>query len=175
MADDISDEDKALFREHMRTVTPLNKKKAADTSAHRVHDKAKPVSTEYFLSDFIPEPVFSHTVLSYRESSLSLARFKALKNGSIRWEAQLDLHGQTTETARAALCQFIPTQISHNKRCVLIIHGKGSHHHENPIIKNLVNRWLPQFPEVLGFHSAKPQDGGQGAVYVLLKKQGTKE
>jgi len=38
------------------------------------------------------------------------------------------------------------------------------------VIKNKVNSWLRQHQDVLAFHSAMPKDGGNGAVYVLLKK-----
>lgn len=184
MADDfMSDEDKALFREHMRTVKPLNEK------TKRVKDPAPPVSiptsrsrrpsdhqtrpvpaAEYFLSDFINQTVLSDTLLSYADSSITSKRFRELKNGLIPWEARLDLHGMKTEAARHALCQFIQNQVHNSKRCLLIIHGKGGHQGAPPVVKNLVNRWLPQFNEVLAFHSALPKDGGHGAVYVLLKK-----
>lgn len=182
MADDfMSDEDKALFREHMRTVKPLNEK------TKRVKDPISPVSispprsrppldhrtkpapsAEYFLSDFISQTVLSDTLLSYADPSITSKRFRELRNGLIPWEARLDLHGMKTEAARHALCQFIQNQTG--KRCLLIIHGKGGHQGAPPVVKNLVNRWLPQFNEVLAFHSALPKDGGHGAVYVLLKK-----
>jgi DNA-nicking Smr family endonuclease len=94
---------------------------------------------------------------------------RALKNGEIPWEGRLDLHGFKADTARTSLCHFIQTQAQNNKRCLLIIHGKGGHQGAPPIVKNLINRWLPQLEEVLAFHSARPKDGGHGAVYVLLK------
>lgn len=109
--------------------------------------------------------------MSYSQPGLSNQRLKELKNGQIPWERRLDLHGLKSETARDALCQFIQTQAEHDKRCLLIIHGKGGQQGEPPIIKNLVNRWLPQMDEVLAFHSALPKDGGTGAVYVLLKRR----
>lgn len=188
MADDfLSDEDKALFRTHMRSVKPLNKQ------TPRVDNKKAPPAVvkksprpprmtpsinqqkEYFLSDFIAETVLSNTLLSYCQSSVPSKRFKALKNGQVPWEARLDLHGLRTETARESLRNFIQTQAGNNKRCLLIIHGKGGHEGAPPVIKNLVNRWLPQFDEVLAFHSAQAKDGGHGAVYVLLKRNREEE
>jgi DNA-nicking Smr family endonuclease len=213
MTDDfVSDDDKALFRDHMRSVKPLNEKinrvknssiiipespvkskrinnpsdsnksvvnkngNYSPTASSRVrhgnfdHEAPCPFVTikEYFLSDFISESVLSETVLSHCAPGVSSKRFRELKNGRIPWEARLDLHGLKTEAARIALSQFIQTQAHNNKRCLLIIHGKGGHQGDPPIIKNLVNRWLPQFDEVLAFHSAQAKDGGHGAVYVLL-------
>jgi DNA-nicking Smr family endonuclease len=53
---------------------------------------------------------------------------------------------------------------------VRIIHGKGyGSNNQGPIIKPLVNKWLQQRNEILAFCSARPNDGGTGAVYVLLK------
>lgn len=162
--DGLSDDDKALFRSYMEEVLPL-------------HAKNKPASTQitpsiktYFLSDFIRENVFAETRLSYTCSGLPSKRFQDLKNGKIPWEAKLDLHGLNADKARDALSHFIQVQTQLNTRCVLIIHGKSGRQHEPPLIKNLVNRWLPQFDELLAFHSAMAKDGGMGAVYVLLKR-----
>jgi DNA-nicking Smr family endonuclease len=183
MADDfMSDEDKALFRDHMRSVKPLSEKsKRINTPAtvppvipvkpKKVHQPRPIIKKEYFLSDYIKETVLSNTMLSYSAPGIPNKRFRAFKNGQIPWEAKLDLHGLTSEAAREALSQFIQTQTNTHKRCLLIVHGKGGHQLDAPpIIKNLINRWLPQFDEVIAFHSALPKDGGHGAVYVLLKR-----
>jgi DNA-nicking Smr family endonuclease len=180
--DFMSDEDKALFLEHMRSVKPLTEKTKRVTSVNPkspspLKKRSPPpveAKKEYFLSDGIIEPVFSHTTLSYAPS-LPQRRFKALKNGHIAWEARLDLHGLHSDNARDALCQFISLQAKINKRCLLIVHGKGGHEGLPPVIKNLVNRWLPQMDEVLAFHSALPKDGGTGALYVLLKRNKNKK
>jgi DNA-nicking Smr family endonuclease len=126
--------------------------------------------TEYYLSDFINVQVFSDTILSYSKAKVSPKRVAALRHGQIYIDAELDLHGFKTEAAREALCQFIATQAKNHERCVLISFDKESIQGASPLIKNLINQWLPQFDEVLAFHSAKPKDGGSEAVYVLLKK-----
>ncbi|MBI2786342.1 MAG: Smr/MutS family protein [Legionella longbeachae] len=179
MNDDfLSDEDKILFRESMRSVKPLNEKTNRVKTAKpqppiplKKRSPMKPIEKkEYYLSDVIVDTILSETILSYAHPSLSRQRFKELKNGQIYWEARLDLHGMKSEKARDTLCHFIHTQIQNKKRCLLIIHGKGGYLGAPPIIKNLLNRWLPQFNEVLAFHSALAKDGGGGAVYVLLKR-----
>lgn len=178
MADKISDEDKALFREQMRSVKPLKEKKISTHQDPTPPRKIKrngsslptPQKQELFLSDYITEQVQSNTTLSYVLPSLPTKRFKELKNGLIPREARLDLHGLHTDEAREALSNFILRQVEEQKRCVLIVHGIGGQEGAPPIIKNLVNRWLPQFNQILAFHSALPKDGGYGAVYVLLKR-----
>lgn len=179
MTDDfMSEEDKALFREHMRTVKPLGKQQPKIKAAVALpRDKPKQfqipekkTSKENYLSDYISEPILSESTLSYCVPSIPTKRFNDLRKGHINWQARLDLHGLKTEDAREALFDFIHSQFHQDKQCLLVIHGKGGHLGAPPVIKNLVNRWLPQFDQVLAFHSALAKDGGHGAVYVLLKR-----
>lgn len=179
--DSLSDEDKALFRQMMSGVKPLPDNNRADLSPPRkVWSKPKrdhglsidhPPNETIFLSDNYPVEVQANTVLSYCQPGLPGKRLRELKIGQIPWQARLDLHGLRLEEARQALIHFILQQIDMKHRCLLIIHGKGNHNGEAPILKNLIYHWLPQFPKILAFHSALPKDGGCGALYVLLKRQ----
>lgn len=128
------------------------------------------MAINYSLSDFISDPVSADAILSYSKPGVPTKSVHALRNGQIAWNAMLDLKGLKTEAAREALIQFIANQTQVYERCVLIIHGKEGHRGAPPLIKNLTNQWLPQFEEVLAFHSAQIKDGGFEAVYVLLKK-----
>ena len=177
----ISDEDKALFREAMKQVTPLktrtvvNKEVLKEITPARpkpaISDSNinKPHSTTY-LSNHYYDPVHAETVLTYYRHAIPIKRQRELKQGKIPIEAKLDLHGLTLEEAEQALIKFIHHQTHLHHRCLLIIHGKGSQTGEPPVLKNLVNHWLRQFSQVLAFHSALPQEGGSGALYVLLKR-----
>ena len=124
----------------------------------------------YSLSDFISNPVHSDTILSYSNPRVPTKRLDALKNGQISREATLNLQGLKTEAAREALCQFIEVQAQKHERCFLIIHGKDTRKDAPPLIKNLLNQWLPQFNEVLAFHSAQAKDGGLGQSMYYLKQ-----
>ena len=176
----MSEDEKALFRDHMRSVKPLAEptkrvqSKPAPPPA-RVRKRTpeaslRPTQTINHLSDYISDTVLSETTLSYAQASIPYARLRELKMGQIRWESRLDLHGCKTEAARDSLIQFIERAKAQQQRCLLIIHGKGGHQGAPPVVKNLINRWLPQFDDVLAFHSAQARDGGHGAVYVLLKR-----
>lgn len=89
-----------------------------------------------------------------------------------RWvvQAELDLHGLDREAARAALAQFLAMRLTRGERCVRIIHGKGL---GSPgrigVLKQLSRNWLAQREEILAFCQAKPHDGGEGALLVLLR------
>lgn len=176
MPKDVSEEDKALFRKMMEDVKPLNQK--AKVSYKTVPTPRQPYSREqektaipsYNLSDAYPNTVHADSILSYHQASLPFRRFRQLKLGQIPWEARLDLHGLSLSEAKSQLCQFIEQQIQLGHRSLLIIHGKGSRQGESPILKNHVNHWLRQFPQVLAFHSTLPRDGGSGSLYVLIKR-----
>jgi|GEM_PF-590146 len=121
------------------------------------------------LSDYYANPVQSESLLHYHQPGVSRLQVHALKTGKLSYQAKLDLHGLKPDAAKERLNQFLTQQIQLQHCWVLIIHGKGGRFGEAPVLKNLINRWLPQIPRVLGFHSAQPKHGGAGATYVLLK------
>ena len=111
-------------------------------------------------------------ILSFVQPGVQKQVFRKLKRGQYRIEAELDLHGMTKAQAQEELIGFIEQVRLEGLRCVRIIHGKGyGSSNKGPVIKPLVNRWLQRRSEVLAFCSARPVDGGTGAVYVLLKSR----
>lgn len=177
--DNITDDDKNLFRECMRNVTPLKQTNSKQPPVRKVPPipaqprasiSTQPTNPHPYLSNHYTEEVYPNTILSYHITGIPKKRLIELKNGEIRWQGRLDLHGNTIPQAQDKLCQFITQQYQLGHRCVLMIHGKGSPTGEAPILKNQVNHWLKQLPEVLAFHSALPRDGGSGALYVLLRR-----
>lgn len=89
-----------------------------------------------------------------------------------RWVVQreLDLHGLTRDAARDALAQFIAEALQRRLRCVRLIHGKGlGSPGRVPILKHLSRGWLAQRNDILAFCQARPHDGGDGALLVLLR------
>jgi DNA-nicking Smr family endonuclease len=129
------------------------------------------MAKKYSLSDNISSFVFPETLLSYANEKVSNQRVEALKKGQIAPEAKLDLQGLKLEEARKALCQFIEINTQKHERCLQIVHGNGGKTGKPPLIKNLVNLWLPQFKEVLAFTSVQTEQADSGSVFVLLKKE----
>jgi DNA-nicking Smr family endonuclease len=102
------------------------------------------------------------------------AVMKKLKAGELTTEGHLDLHGHTKLSAEQALQNFILNAHALGQRTVLIIHGRGLKSSQGPVLKELLVRWLTTGSLshlVLAFASARPCDGGTGALYVLLKKR----
>ncbi|MBV1915259.1 MAG: Smr/MutS family protein [Pseudomonadales bacterium] len=164
----------------MSDVTPittdrvqLKNKKQPDANAIR-HNRR--TATEHRISEFDPtsslaESVDASETLSFHRSGVQPKIMQRLKNGEIPCQDEIDLHGYRANIATAELEGFMQHAISNKQRCVLIIHGKAEHKTGSPpVIKNLLNQWLPEQPEVLAFHSAPPRLGGTGALLVLLKR-----
>lgn len=168
----LSDDEKILFEKAMSDVKPL-------TPKLRNHYKIRPLPKRPRTPDNdIHAPIFvenkypnveSEAIIFFAGAGISKRKILDLKNAREKYQAVLDLHGHSLKGASKALSSFINLQYSRGLKIVLIIHGKSGKTHSPPVIKNLTNNYLRQVPEVLAFHSAKPQDGGTGAVYVLLK------
>jgi DNA-nicking Smr family endonuclease len=112
-----------------------------------------------------------------RGAGVDIKLLRRLKAGEPRVEARLDLHGRSRDEALRALERFLELARSDGKRCVLVIHGRGAHSHDDaPVLKPLVWRWLANAPaavaSVLAFASARPAEGGDGATRLLLRRPG---
>jgi DNA-nicking Smr family endonuclease len=99
---------------------------------------------------------------------------KKLRKGDYAVQAHLDLHGMTSEEARGEVERFVDVARNNGRRCLLIIHGRGLNSKEGvPVLKERMKVWLTRGRvghSVLAFTTARPADGGAGAVYVLLRK-----
>ncbi len=97
-----------------------------------------------------------------------------LRKGEYSVQAHVDLHGMTQEQAHQRVDRFILESRTAGQRCVLIVHGRGLNSKDQiPVLKERVRVWLTRgriARSVLCFATARPSDGGAGAVYVLLRK-----
>ena len=101
------------------------------------------------------------------------------KRGEFQIERRLDLHGLTEKEAFSAVDDFIRHAYLQGLRCVLIVTGKGltreddAWYEKKGILKECVPNWLnnPELrPLILSISHARPEDGGKGALYVLLRR-----
>jgi len=89
-------------------------------------------------------------------------------------DARFDLHGLTQEEAHGALMRFLRSAVARDARLVLIITGKGDRGGGRGVLKRLVPQWLglPEFRAlVVGFEDAHIAHGGEGALYVRLRRE----
>jgi len=136
----------------------------------RLEDEALALS-ESRLSDMTPESLLdSDETLSFTRNGISAETLKKLRRGHWVVQASLDLHGLRTDEARQAFINFLKECTVREARCVRIIHGKGlGSVNREPVLKGKVLGWLKQREDVLAFCQAPANDGGSGAVRVLLK------
>lgn len=107
---------------------------------------------------------------SYLRNDLAQSVLRDLRRG--RWviHDEIDLHGLNRDEARHLLSVFLFECLHTGKRCVRVIHGKGlSLPGRQSILRQLVRGWLMQRNEILAYCPSRPQDGGEGALMVLLQ------
>ncbi len=183
---DMSDQqdDSSLFFQKMKDVKPIKLEEKVSLSSHRdtinAETRRKAATAELaknknFLSGEYIEPVDPLAILEFKRDGVQNGVFRNLRLGKYQIDARLDLHHMTVDQARNAVFQFINDCMQHDIRCALITHGKGEGRDQPAQLKSCIAHWLPQFQEILAFHSAQKQHGWVGATYVLLRKSEKKK
>ena len=173
----LSQEDIELFRRSVGPVRKINHDKAVHTQKVRpprpqqrqLIEEAPVADTfsDYFDTD---GDVSSDETLFFTRPGIQQRKLQQLRRGRLFVGAELDMHGMTVVVARNELVHFITSCRDQHIRCVRIIHGKGySTGGQAPVLKNRLNNWLRQHHDVLAFSSAPQNEGGSGAVNVLLR------
>jgi DNA-nicking Smr family endonuclease len=93
---------------------------------------------------------------------------RSIRHGALPIDARLDLHGLRPDEAREKVLSFLKEKRARGERCVLVIHGKGE-----GVLRGEIAAWLSQGrarEHVAAFATAREEDGGEGAVYVALRR-----
>jgi DNA-nicking Smr family endonuclease len=170
----LSEEERALWTGFARSITPLDRaREPAETSEPSAGDD-QPASA--------PLPPAARREQPPEKTAPPLAplgrRLKQrVARGRERIEARLDLHGYTQRQAHAALLRFLHRAQADGVRIALVVTGKGTGKagsaHQRGILKRQVPLWLalPEFRSlVVGFEDAHTGHGGEGALYVRLRR-----
>jgi DNA-nicking Smr family endonuclease len=166
-----TDDDTALFRRELAEVQPLKQDRV---DPHRRKPRPIPLQLDLPADDELRElysdqEIETGEVLLFSRPGLQKRVVQDLRRGRMEVGLELDLHGLTVAYARQLLQELLRECRHRDVRCVQIIHGKGKSSEDQPVLKHKLNLWLRQREEVLAFCSARPRDGGTGAVYVLLR------
>lgn len=98
---------------------------------------------------------------------------KRLRAGDFAIQAHVDLHGLTRVEAKDRVARFVDDSRRAGHRTVLVVHGRGLHSKDHvPVLKQALAQWLERGPlarAVLAFTTARPADGGAGALLLLLR------
>ncbi len=169
--------DDSLFR---RAMTGVRELKTSPRIASRTRPPAptpqqQRADDHQVLREMLAEPdpdwLEHGETLQYRADGLAESVLRSLRRGHYRVTRELDLHGLNRTQALSCVQAFLDECRDQRASCVRIIHGKGNRSpNSGPILKTLLDRWLRRRPDVLAFCSARPVDGGTGAVYVLLRR-----
>ncbi len=106
---------------------------------------------------------------SYFNTGLQVKLQRKIRQGVIRPEATIDLHGYRQHEAVEALQEFLSEALHKQYRMILIIHGQGYRSQSDAVLKPLVHRWLSSHSRVLAWCPAQARDGAAGASYVYLR------
>ncbi len=173
--------DEMSFASAMKDVTPLAGKGRAVSV-----ENVLPVVPKYTTEDPNPLQEFMDGKLEFALAStdeyveghilgLDLITVGKLQAGQYSPEAHLDLHGLNAAQAFQILVGFIKGAYLKGQRTLLVVSGRGRNSPQGmPVLRTKIQDWFTQEPfrrVILAFCTAKPADGGAGALYVLLRKR----
>jgi DNA-nicking Smr family endonuclease len=171
-------DDQNLFRQAVADTRPLKQElrvaqpRRAIARARFSREDKREILRESMQADYDERDIHSEDNLRFHRAAVGKRTMRKLARGSFAVQDQLDLHGMTTAEAQDALQNFITDACIRGLTCVRIVHGKGLGSGERgPVLKRKVASLLRRWQQVLAFVSARPVDGGTGAVYVLLEKE----
>ncbi len=183
-----TEDENQYFLESLSDVNPLNRSKKKITRkpdpdikpAHRAGSDELEALTH--LSDLVSgnaelDITFTDEYIEGSVAGFSRKLMQQLKKGMFPTQDYVDLHGLTKMEAEEEVKNFLMQSYRHGLRCVLIVHGRGLNSEDHiPVLKKRLPIWLNRGPTnkiVLAFSTARPYDGGAGAVYVLLRATGS--
>ena len=129
-------------------------------------------SDEFDASQWYSDKENPEQHLSYATKGSSPDLLTKLRKGQWPVQAYLDLHGMQRDQARASLSDFLRKSRQARLRNICVIHGKGIHSRQSAVLPSKVRSWLSQSELVQAFCPANAHDGGDGALYVLLRFDG---
>jgi len=169
-------EDAKLFREAVAGITPLTApapapavRRPAPRARFARADRLAVLKESLDSADADPHTAAGDELVFCR-AHVQPGVIRRLRRGEYRVQREIDLHGLTVAQAKQVLGEFLGQCLSAQVRCVRIIHGKGLRSgHRGPVLKTAVSGALRRCGAVLAYVSARPVDGGSGALYVLLE------
>lgn len=178
-------DDGDYFAEAMADVTPLARHnqpiaKTPDMDARPAHPaNSTDLEVIAHLSDLVSgtaemDITFSDEYIEGSVKGFDRKLMQKLKNGLIPIQDHVDLHGLTKQEAEIMVRDFLLGNYRVGRRCVLVVHGRGLNSEDHiPVLKERLPVWLSRGPVrkiVLAFSTARPYDGGTGAIYILLRR-----
>ncbi len=149
-------------------------KRVAKTVAPRRYFKgkgsAKPLPTRDDFANMLRVAPVSPIASASVPQTLDINNDKKTRRGRVEIDAKIDLHDMTQDEARAALARAVMRASKHNKKCLLVVTGKGAR--LNGVLRQNFPNWINDLslrPHISTYAQAHIKHGGAGAWYVFLK------
>jgi DNA-nicking Smr family endonuclease len=172
----VNEDDRRLFRDAIGEIRRLEPSAAAPDRErpaphpHMLEADEAAVPGEMLTLQFDPAWMEVGEELSYLRQGYPPRVLRQLKRGHFSVQDDLDLHQMNIAAAQTSIVSFLAEAKQRGRRCVRIVHGKGLRSRAaGPVLKGLTDRLLRHRDDVIAFASARPAQGGTGAVIVLLK------
>jgi DNA-nicking Smr family endonuclease len=194
-----SDDEALTFHRMMSGVVPIDRAKsriptsqsslprssAAEAAARRANARSAREAEEAQVHEHLRSLVEGRTRFEVQDDGRRVEGrrmdvppdvVRKLRRGVMPIDGRLDLHGSGAHAARESLHAFLKEKRARGERCVLVVHGKGEHSpNAMGVLRGEMAAWLSQSAaseHVAAFATATEDDGGEGAVYVLLRPRG---
>ncbi|TPH17953.1 endonuclease SmrB [Litorilituus lipolyticus] len=166
----VSENDKMLFSDAIGKVKPMvvdtihPVKKSSKPKTHFDDKKNHQAKAEFHFSDEFEPNLNKKGPMQYVRDDVDSFEVKNLRRGYYAPDLILDLHGLDQHQAKKEIAALLFACQKEHAQCICIVHGIGSN-----ILKNKVPHWLVQHPDVMAFHQAPLEWGGNGALLALIE------
>jgi len=165
--EEVGMDDEAAWEQAMADVQPLG-----DT-VESAEPGADEGPTEGLAERFRQRQDATPTVTGDTTFAFDRRTYERVKEGHIAIEGQVDLHNCTQEEAFEAVNKFLDEAWFEGRRCLLVVTGKGTARDGGGVLRSDVPRWITEGAHrerLIGIGPADPRHGGDGALYVLLRR-----
>lgn len=169
----IDDEDLTVWQNAVENVAPLPESKTVPQVRRQKVFRGEKFET-------VPLKIIKHDLSLNTSADIDRQTMRRFKREEFKIEGVLDLHGFTENRAFEAVHQFLTNAYLSQKRCVIIITGKGQYHQDQDIfapkgvLKDRVPQWLQSedlAPLILSYRHPSERLGGEGALHILLRRK----
>ena len=168
------DDDRALWKQFTKYTIPHHSSQIALHLHHKSDEKKVVLHQQPSLPNmptkFLKGPHHPHKDLRMNDlANMDHRKQKKLKKGVLPIDNRLDLHGLNAAQAKSKIDSFIKENYDQQKKCLLVITGKGK-----GVLKRELPFWLNQAhlkPYIISFSESARHHGGTGAFYITLRKK----
>ncbi|QOL24451.1 endonuclease SmrB [Thalassotalea sp. LPB0316] len=166
----LSEQEKQLFKDAIGKIKPMVQdkihpaKRTIKPKSQIGTNKSRKQLAEFHFSDEFEPNLNQQGPMKYVREDVDSFEAKNLRRGVYPPDLILDLHGLDQHQAKKEIAALLYACQKEHAQCVCIVHGIGSR-----ILKNKVPHWLVQHPDVMAFHQAPLEFGGDGALLVLVE------